>query len=174
MLDFSKLTPTSRQFALKIFALYPEWQDYAKRNPESNTIEISVPRNVGDDGLCLDIHGDGGHLEEEITISMDGWHTHSSFFGHSGDEIIRSVYDAAVYELEEFTQFIKDLIEEKFVVITYNTYGHWHGCNSGAPSEINDMVALEPKCTSRIRSWKGTYDQDIPPSERPGCLWLLR
>lgn len=154
MLDVSRLNDHSRVFAQRLFEAFPEWLRYARFDPyeefEKEALLVEVPRPGGDgrNGLFITTS------EWEVSVGFgENFHTR---FGVSGQNEAEDFHGRAI-------AFIRDFVDERLVLVTAFESDQWLGAwterttADGVPDqEREDGVVL------RIRSWKGTWDRDLP------------
>ncbi len=154
MIDVSRLNDHSRLFAQQLFREFPEWLCHARYDPyedfEKEALLVEVPRPVGDGRHGLFITTS----EWEVAVGFgENFHTR---FGVSGDD-----------EPEDFRQralaFIRDFVAERLVLVTAHEGEQWLGAWIERPEQPKLTVAdLAQGESLRIRSWRGTWDSNLP------------
>jgi hypothetical protein len=139
-------TKLSRRFAEALFAMYADWEQFARVVRDGNTdtkhMEIEVPQSGTERVLHLSTAND------EVTITFDQWHTHiGPFLGISPEETVATAL-----------QIIEDFITEQTIVQISYRDGAW--LESGLPYRAA-LGELKPNSTTRVYSWLGTYDNTI-------------
>jgi hypothetical protein len=154
MIDLSRLNDHSRRFAAMLFRQWPEWSRHARYDPyedfEKEALLVEVPRPVDGSRHGLFITTS----EWEISIGFgESFHTR---FGAVGD-------DPAVDFYSEALAFLRDFVDEQVVVATAHQDGEWLGAwridrrrDDPAAVQVDEGVEV------RIRSWRGTWDRDLP------------
>ena len=154
MIDLERLNDHSRQFAKLLFAQWPEWIQFARFDPyedfekEALLVEVPRPGDGSSHGLYITTS------EWEISIGYgENFHTRFGSTGESqGDE---DFYHQAI-------QFIRDFVEEKFVLATAFQEKEWLGAwKIDLRCESMEDVDVEPGVLVRIRSWSGKHDCDV-------------
>jgi len=154
MIDLERLNAHSRQFARRLFRLWPEWIGFARYDPyedfEKEALLVEVPCPAGAAGYGLFITTS----EWEISVGFgENFHTR---FGSSGDDAPGDFYDDAI-------RFIQDFVDERIVVATAWQDNEWMGAwKLDRRLESLDEVEAEPEVEVKIRSWLGTWDRDLP------------
>jgi hypothetical protein len=157
MLDVSRLNDHSRTFAQLLFRAFPDWLPYARFDPyeefEKEALLVEVPRPAADGRHGLFITTS----EWEVSVGFGAsFHTR---FGVSGDD------PAAGGDFQQrAVAFVRDFVDEKVALVTaHDPDGEWLGAwtvpvKGGAlpDQDVEDGVNL------RVRSWKGTFDCDLP------------
>ena len=139
----ARLNEFSAQFARRLLLAHPEWQGFARDSEiESGAVEYCVPRPHGDDSpLVVSTDGD------QVTVEFDYMHKH---FGWS------DVPDDRAFD--EALAFIEDILEERVVVGVVMNGDQWVGSSLLEPGEWPEK---QPHEMSYLRSWLGTYDEQI-------------
>lgn len=152
-MDNMQLSEYSRRFAAVLFAVHPEWREFASLHTTDCVDEGSLlveifPAQPRDIKGPLLISTDG----DEITIGFDIYHSH--FNRYADDEEAEAFAEALA--------FIADILAERIAIISWWDGDEWRGSSSittgadvGTPSWARNAK------TARIRSWRGTYDKDI-------------
>ncbi|MEZ4386539.1 MAG: hypothetical protein R3D98_02980 [Candidatus Krumholzibacteriia bacterium] len=154
MLDVSRLNDHSRSFAQRLFREFPEWLRYARFDPyeefEKEALLVEVPRPAGDGRHGLFITTS----EWEVSVGF-GENFHTRFGVVAGQE--EDDFQGRAIE------FIQAFVDEAVVLVTAWEDGEWLGAwtvrvsgGTVPAQETEDGVIL------RIRSWKGTFDRDVP------------
>ncbi len=157
MLDVSKLNDHSRDFAHRLFRLFPEWIRYARFDPyedfEPEAMLVEVPRPVGDPQHGLFITTS----EWEVSVGFgENFHTR---FGSDGDPGEAHFFDRAL-------AFIEGFVAERLVVATAQQDNEWLGAwTVDRTREDIDELTVEPGVTLTIRSWRGTFDRKVVTAE---------
>ncbi len=157
MIDLERLNDHSRQFATQLFRRWPEWVQYARFDPyedfEKEALLVEVPRPVDGSGHGLFITTS----EWEISVGFgENFHTR---FGTTGESSIGDFYELAL-------KFIADFVEEKLVVAIAYQEKEWLGSwKIDLETESLDEVEVGSGEMVKIRSWLGTYDRELQPSE---------
>lgn len=154
MLDVSRLNDHSRLFAQQLFREFPDWLCHARFDPyeefEKEALLVEVPRPVGDgrNGLFITTS------EWEIAVGF-GENFHTRFGVSGGDEdgdFRRRALD-----------FIREFVGERLVVVTAHEGEQWLGAWVEPPGEPKLPVEdIAPGEQLRVRSWRGTFDRDLP------------
>jgi hypothetical protein len=146
VLNYHELDELSLDFAKAVFSAFPDWERGARvmRNDETglSSLEVDVVQEITGRVLHLSSIGD------EITLAFEHWHTHVGPF--LGIDVAESIATAM--------GIIKDFISEETVVTITDRGGLWIGSSlqyRAAPGEP------EPNSTTRIYSWRGTYDKVV-------------
>ena len=155
MIDLERLNDHSRQFANRLFRLWPEWVKYARFDPyedfEKEALLIEVPRPVDGsrNGLFITTS------EWEISVGFgENFHTR---FGLSGEPATVDFYEKAI-------SFLQDFLDEQVVVATAYQDKEWLGAwKIDRRNEALDQVEVEEGVTLKIRSWLGTHDRELTP-----------
>lgn len=154
MLDVSRLNDHSKQFAVLLFREFPDWLPYARYDPyeeferEALLVEVPRPADPASHGLFITTS------EWEISVGFgENFHTR---FGVVGDEAGDRFQERAL-------NFIRDFVAERVCVATASEGDEWLGawivpCEGDGPQAIE----REEGVTVRLRSWRGTWDREIP------------
>ncbi len=153
MLDLTRLNDHSRQFASRLFRVWPQWHRLSRFDPnedfekEALLVEVPHPVNGSDHGLFITTS------EWEISVGFgESFHTR---FGAGGEEVSGDFYDGAM-------SFLEDFVAERVVVAVAFQGKEWLGAwTIDLVAESLDEVEAEPGETVRIRSWRGTHDRDL-------------
>lgn len=153
MIDLERLNDHSRQFAARLFRLWPEWLEYARFDPyedfekEALLVEVPRPCDGSRNGLFLTTS------EWEISVGFgESFHTR---FGISGEPVTKDFYDDAL-------RFLQDFIDEQVVVATAYQGKEWLGAwKIDLREESLDEVEVEEGVLLKIRSWLGTHDREM-------------
>jgi hypothetical protein len=150
------LEPYSRQMAEELLSVFPEWERFLTVVTEDglNFLSVEVPplssAKNGPLGITS-LHN------EEITVYYDSCHRHYASILPSEEEPIGAV------------SFIQQLLDEELVVVSYLCSGDSlikDGVFTGAavPAAKIPTANYEYYYANalRVRSWKGTYDNDFP------------
>ena len=154
MIDVSRLNDHSRLFAQQLFREFPDWLRYARYDPyedfEKEALLVEVPRPVGDGRHGLFITTS----EWEIAVGFgENFHTR---FGVSGGKEADDFRSRAL-------DFIRDFVAERLVLVTAHEGGQWLGAWIEPPGQPKlQLSELAPGESLRIRSWRGTWDRDLP------------
>ena len=144
--DINALDDQSRQFALRLFSIFPQWESFAEPVPrdeaDAGAFELKVPQPGTPRVLEINTH------KQEITICFGEWHTHlGTFLGLT----IGEAADLAV-------DMVRGIVaEERIVSITYRD-GRWSGSSL---SYVEAPSTQEANSTTEVYSWFGTHDQVI-------------
>ncbi|HOX25005.1 MAG TPA: hypothetical protein PLL30_04495 [Candidatus Krumholzibacteria bacterium] len=154
MLDVSRLNDHSRTFAQQLFREFPDWLRYARFDPyeefEPEALLVEVPRPVGDgrNGLFITTS------EWEVSVGFgENFHARFGVNGQPGEDDFR----------RRALDFIREFVAESLVLVTASEGDQWLGAwtvrveNGSVPPQDK-----EAGVTLRIRSWKGTWDRDVP------------
>lgn len=147
-MDLDQLNPHSRRFAAALLAEFPEWAPYLRLSAypgaAPGTLEVEVPP-PHPAGSPLRIDTDNA----EVTVSFADWHEHySRWAGDTEDEIVRTAVDA-----------VRDVVEERLLSVMALKGGRPRRGWKVAPGE---RVETRHGDLTRVRSWRGTYDADLP------------
>ncbi|MDD5718054.1 MAG: hypothetical protein RBT60_07420 [Candidatus Krumholzibacteria bacterium] len=154
MLDVSRLNDHSRLFAQQLFREFPDWLAFARFDPyedfEKEALLVEVPRPVGDGRHGLFITTS----EWEIAVGFgENFHTR---FGVSGRDDTEDFRRCAL-------DFIRDFVAERLVLVTAHEGDQWLGAWIEKPDEQKLSPAeIGPGESLRIRSWRGTFDRELP------------
>ena len=157
MIDLERLNDHSRQFATQLFRRWPEWLQYARFDPyedfEKEALLIEVPRPVdgSEHGLFITTS------EWEISVGFgENFHTR---FGTSGEPATDDFYGDALRFLTAF------VVESLVVAIAYQDKEWLGSWKIDLDHESLDEVEVGPGETVKIRSWLGTFDRELQPTE---------
>ncbi len=148
MFNASNLNEYSRKIAQMLFAEHPNWRDYAKidtsEHVDSGSLLIIIPSPHDDQKGGLYISTD----ESAIRINFDAFHTHfGNWEGITAEEAFR-----------EALTCIHAIFDETLLVMVTRY--------ENRISEVRlinkcDKISLKERKTISIRSWYGTYNQDM-------------
>jgi hypothetical protein len=154
MIDVSRLNDHSRLFAQQLFREFPDWLCHARFDPyedfEKEALLVEVPRPVGDGQHGLFITTS----EWEIAVGFgENFHTR---FGVNGEDDADDFRRRAI-------EFIRDFVAERLVLVTAHEGELWLGAWIERPGQHKLPPAdLAPGESLRIRSWRGTFDRELP------------
>jgi hypothetical protein len=157
MIDLERLNDHSRQFATLLFRRWPEWIRYARFDPyedfEKEALLVEVPRPVDGSGHGLFITTS----EWEISVGFgESFHTR---FGTSGEKSSGDFYGDAL-------EFIAGFVEERLAVAIAYQEKEWLGAwKVDLAAEAIEDIEVNPGETIKIRSWRGTHDRELLPTE---------
>ncbi|MBN8284998.1 hypothetical protein [Zoogloea sp.] len=146
----------SRQMAEDLFSVFPDWEHFLTVVAEDglNFFRVEVPPSPGGKNGPLGITS---LYNEEITVYFGSCHRHYASILPSAEESAGAI------------SFIQQLLSEERVVVSYLCSGDnviKDGVFSGSAvlvSEIPDANYEYYYANAlRVRSWKGTYDNDFP------------
>jgi hypothetical protein len=146
----ARLNTFSAQFVERLRLAHPEWQAFGRESEfEVGAVEYRVPRpHGGEPPLVICTVGD------EVTVEFDRVHKH---FGWS------DVPDEKAYD--EALAFIDDILAERVVIGVVMDADRWVSSFLLEPGEWPEK---QPHELSYLRSWLGTYDEQIGPSIEAG------
>lgn len=153
MLDLSRLNDHSRQFATRLYRLWPQWYQFSRYDPyeefEKEALLVEVPRPVDGSSHGLFVTTS----EWEISVGFgENFHTR---FGHNGEGQPGDFYSEAL-------AFLQNFVAERVVIAVAYQADEWLGAWSLdlATESLADLkVAAGERVT--IRSWQGRYDREI-------------
>lgn len=150
MSSFELLDDYSKGFASRLFIEFPQYQKYTQVKKDDDHchesylyIEIPCPSNT-DSQLWISTE------DNEITVGFGGYHTH---FGYNDDR---------EEDYEEAINFIKEIINEKLIIIVarkdeIESFSTYIKCN-----EISTVIKKGDNIESIVlKSWNGTYNKEI-------------
>ena len=146
MPNYEALDEIGQLFARALFSEFPNWESLARFVTDQATgdswIEIDIQQEGTDRALHLST------AKNEITIGFDGWHTHiGTFLGINVEESVATAMG-----------IILDFIAEVRIVYVVYRAGAW--LHSGF--RFREMpLDPEPDTTTKIFSWRQTYDREI-------------
>lgn len=137
----------SMDVAKQFFECLPQLKEFATE-PEENdegafSIKIIPSFNTAEYPLSIDTFG------EEVTVAFDAYHAHFNEFKKES-------------EYGDALSFIKNIISEKFAVVSFWRNEQWCGsslleaCNFPSNNECHPYANL-----IKIRSWSGKLDKVI-------------
>jgi len=144
-MDLSSVSDFGQAVAGQIARHFPVWlecTEIEERYSEQYLV-ITVPSLVGGvEPLTVDTSGD------EVTVSYAGYHRHHSAFDDG------TAHDAL--------SFIRQLFDERVVVVTYWRNDQWCGGYTVTPDRIPASNDDQPYANIvKVRSWAGTYTRTI-------------
>lgn len=149
------LEPYSRQMLEDLFFVFPEWKSFLSVVTEDglNFFLIEIPPFPGAKAGPLGITS---LHNEEITVSFDSCHHHYASVLPSPQEPTGAV------------TFIQQLLNEELAIVSYLCSGDdliKDGVFSGSAVPVAEIPNTNYEYyyanALRIRSWKGTYDNDF-------------
>ena len=148
----TNLSPFAARFARILFERYPEWKQYVvPPDPEwqeTQDLAVAVPSRFPDEPLRIDT------MDDEITISWRGWHTHCYSWkdGPTEEQFIG-----------EALEIITALLSEGLVIVEGQDRGKTTASGHYQPDEVAESLDLySDHDTVTATSWNGTYDQTRP------------
>ncbi len=141
----------SLAFADDLFRVFPEWRALARVQGEDDLatgyLVVEVPPPSGaTEPLHVWTEGD------EVTVFFDAYHTHFEW----------PVGDAVVSSYENPITFIREILAETLVVVSWWNDGEWLGATVQPASEaIKPWDGCGRTTHARIRSWKGTFNREV-------------
>lgn len=149
-MDLETLDDFSRGFAKQLFLVYPDWVSLAKsgraNGADLDHLIVEVPSPAGADlARPLLIHTE----DSEVTVGLDYYHAH--YFPQS-----------AIPVNTDALAFIAKILNEEISVGSGWDGDRWRGSWTIENGEEPILTSpLHPMTRVRVRSWKGTLDQDI-------------
>jgi hypothetical protein len=150
------LEPYSRQMAEDLFSVFPDWECFLSVVTEDglNFFRVEVPPSPGAKNGPLGITS---RYNEEITVYFGSCHRHYASILPSAEESAGAI------------SFIQQLLNEELVVVSYLCSGDnliEDGVLLGAAVPVAELPDANYEYyyanALRVRSWKGTYDNDFP------------
>lgn len=131
------LNHRSSLLAAALFSAFPDWVRFARvQHAGSLLVDVPSPGNP-----CATLYVDT--LEEDCTVSFAGWHIHLPSYANG-----EATYQRAL-------ELIREIHEERRVVVRTYEGGRWTGTHAAAP---NAVPPAGPGRTVQVFSWKGTYN----------------
>jgi hypothetical protein len=147
-----KLNNFSCQVAAQLFEHFPQWRSYAQAEDtefESGILylEIPLPSN--------------SNLERSLYVLTDREQVEVGFdFNHNHFESVLGDDDSV--DMKSVIDFIYDIFSDKIVAVSWwakeKCRGGTLACSDRLPEPSEH---IHPFDRVRIRSWNGTFDQDI-------------
>jgi len=126
---------------------HPDWEQYVTGEREGIIIDVPALHNPNM-RRGLFIRSDEAGPE----VNFDDDHDHFFPWEYDSDELL----------VEELCEFVKELVEEKYVSATYKNDDAWMGSCWLEPHDDPKTAWKFGKVTFvRLKSWRGTYDQEI-------------
>jgi len=151
--DLGQLDDFARSVAQALFATYPDWVNFARMELAEDgekpdlVVEVPSPRS-GQPGEQLGVYTE----DSEVTISFASYHEHFDWPPTDTDRSMNPLtFIAAI--LNEDVAAVSGWNDDKWC-------GSWlieKGEAIAQPKNMNPMKLI------RVRSWKGTLDQDLRP-----------
>jgi len=157
MLDLARLNDHSRQFATRLFRVWPEWHRHSRYDPyedfEKEALLVEVPRPIDGSSHGLFITTS----EWEISIGFgESFHTR---FGVAGEKSGGNFYDEAMAFLEGF-------VAERIVLAVASENREWLGSwKIDLQSESLDDICPEAGEIVKLYSWRGSHDRVVHGAE---------
>ena len=138
----------SERTAPRILAQFPDWRAHCREEEHNGAcyfvVELPSP---SESDLAHPLRIDTNN--EEITVSLDYYHSHFDDFG-------------AGEARDDALCFIRDVLEEGVAVVSWWSAQEWCGSTVLRPGETPAPGKHMASCKRvRIRSWQGTLDRDI-------------
>lgn len=133
------------RFSRRIYKQWPHWENFEAIEEESRVIRVpSENKQVSDP---LTIHEDSKY--SLIVAWFSGCHAHFDNYEEEGDD-----------HIDQAIQFIEEILNENLSFVGFWSSGKQYG---GMVVRQEDLLAHLPRKVSTVcvRSWRGTYDQDI-------------
>jgi hypothetical protein len=154
--DASLLDEFSGAFAKSLFAEHPDWVSFARvemaDDGETPDLVVEVPPPHPEKGISKLIV----HTEDfEVTVNFDWYHNH---FSWPASDMAGSINPLT---------FIAEILKEDVAVASAWRHDKWAGSwavRKGEP--VVDLANLGLFDRIRVRSWKGTFNQDLPFPDR--------
>lgn len=153
MLDLARLNDHSRQFATRLFRVWPEWHRWARYDPyeefekEALLVEVPRPADGSSHGLFI--------TTSEWEISVGFGETFHTRFGAAGEDGQDNFYDEAMAFLEGF-------VAERIVLAVAFADREWLGAwKIDLARESVADVRPDPGEVVKILSWRGSHDQEV-------------
>ena len=164
--DHSRLSALARDFAQRLFEVYPEWERYAsvqvcnessmpERDSHGDLVVIVPPPTGVASALSLLIETD--YLGDEVTVYYDHFHDHFSWppggppYEDWGVELLNQPLTLIRAILDEELAFKTDFTDDKPAGSTYLR-------RQDVPPLRQRQLPSRHRV--RIRSWRGTLDRD--------------
>jgi len=150
------LEPYSRQMVEDLFSVFPDWERFLSVVTEDglNFFRVEVPPSTGAKSGPLGITS---LYNEEITVYFGSCHRHYASILPSAKEPTGAV------------SFIQQLLNEELAVVSYLCSGDSlikDGVSFGSAVPVAEIPNANYEYyyanALRVRSWKGTYDSDLP------------
>ena len=156
MLDLTRLNDHSRQFATRLFRVWPDWFRLSRYDPnedfEKEALLVEVPRPGDEAGHGLFI------TTSEWEISIGFGESFHRRFGADG----RGKSDQEANFHDEAMAFLEGIVGEKVVLASGWQDKEWLGAwPIDLTRESLDELQVDSGEIIKIRSWLGTYDQEI-------------
>lgn len=153
MLDLVRLNDHSRQFATRLFRVWPEWYQFSRFDPyedfekEALLVEVPRPCDGSSHGLFITTS------EWEISVGFgESFHTR---FGAGDEKSSVNFHDEAITFLENF-------VAERIVLAVAHQGSEWLGAwKIDLSTEALSEVEVGPGEIVRIYSWLGTHDCEL-------------
>jgi hypothetical protein len=140
--DLADLDGFSRKFAETLFAVYPAWREFARKetNKAGDRYLVVQPPDPPGSSTAepLTIWTENG----EVSVGFDHFHMH--------------FYWPAEEDLDPL-KFIEDVLADRVAVVSYWKGDQWLGSSTLGLEETPDV---EPGILVRVRSWSGARDQN--------------
>ncbi len=159
MLDLARLNDHSRQFATRLFRVWPEWHRCARYDPyedfEKEALLVEVPRPVDGSSHGLFITTS----EWEISVGFgESFHTR---FGVGGQGS-RDNQDNQDNFYDQAMAFLEGFVAERVVLAVAYQNQEWLGAwKIDLARESLDDVRPDPGEVVKIRSWRGSHDREV-------------
>ena len=147
-----KLNNFSRQVAAQLFEHFPQWRNYARAEDtefESGILYLEVPLPPN------------SKLERSLYVLADREQVEVGFdFDHNHFESVLREDDSV--EMKPVIDFIFDIFSEKILAISWWAKEQPRGGTLARSDRLPEPSEhIHPFDRVRIRSWNGTFDQDI-------------
>ncbi|MCG8053813.1 MAG: hypothetical protein JAZ15_21705 [Candidatus Thiodiazotropha endolucinida] len=136
----------SKEMSQRILEAFPEWRSNAvsDENCGEKYFKLTIDPPSNNTGAPLEIDT----YQEEITVAFDAYHSHFSSF--EGDE------------WENAYTFIKNIISDKYAVVSYWRNEQWCGSWFQKKKSFPNCNEEYPYANKiKIRSWSRELDADI-------------
>jgi hypothetical protein len=150
-------TELSKVLISQLLVQFPEWQKYIEiaksdfNNGKCSSLYVEIPSPT-DENCFLSI------LDRDDCIEVGFYDGNSP--GPAEKQIICQ-QGSEVKDVAESIDFIKEILEENFVV--GREYLYWHFGNKPAPPQFIETTKLEEKRKNlvRVRSWNSKYNWEL-------------
>lgn len=154
-------------FARMLFEIFPEWRGFAREETyvdnSGSGLVVEVPSLAAahvKDGLLI-------RVDDEVTVGFDYYHCHFdpavTYAVPSGDAT-KTTNEECLSGVLTALNFIKDIVSERVVVVSYLLNDEWRGSTSmsgeSGPTRP-EYFGGRSYNRIRVRSWAGAHNADV-------------
>lgn len=137
-----------KQATEELFLAYPDWSEFKIKDTATGNVYIEVPKKRAS-SLIKSLYI---IIDEEVTVGLDYYHCHFDLMAGSNEDL----------DEHKALPFIEKLISESVSIVSW-----WKDDRMICAGQMESGGSIDSDGYTgdfnriRVRSWKGSYDQDI-------------